>query len=484
MTTLVWLQRELRLQHVPALTEAIQLAQTKPSTHAVIWVYFHDPQQVIGQANSVWLAHSLMLLQQQVRQAGGQLWVIEGEFKQNLQRLIEHYAVDTINYSFQVGEPFRGMQQQALEVCQKRAVKLQPFFSETLMEPEQIKNQKGKPYAVFTPFYKTLTAALSSVTPFESCSLDFQVLNATPIDKEWTGLPESLQRLMNSQWAKQVMSHWRVGEALAWERLDQFLTVYLSNYAEDRDFPALKATSQLSAHLHFGEITTRDIYFCLQGQLEAGKLSSEQVLPWLRQLAWAEFAKTLLWHFPETEYAPFQEKFKHFNWQRDERLIECWQTGQTGIPIIDAGMRELWQTGTMHNRVRMLVASFLTKNLNQSWLVGKEWFDHTLLDADPANNCMGWQWVAGCGVDAAPYYRLFNPVVQSQKFDPDGVYIKTWVPELKGLSNKAIHVPWEFEAECQQKNIKLGQDYPYPVLALKQSRESHLRRVSALRDDS
>ena len=479
MSTLVWLQRELRLSHLPALQIALEEAQTKKTK--VILVYFHDPKQTIGEANCLWLAHALRQLQNSVQEQGGQLWVIEGDFTHQLEQVIEDYAVKSLYYSYQVGEPFQSMQQQALEVCQTHKVRLQPFFSETLTQPGEVLNQQGKPYVVFTPFYKSLMSKTALIEPLDESVGDVSLLKQTPKDEKWAGLPDSLTELMQHKWAKKLMVHWLVGEKAAWKRLDRFVESFLADYDHDRDFPALRANSRLSAHLHFGEINPRAIYYYFVSKLEARELKAEHASPWLRQLVWAEFAKSLLWHFPETQEVPFQTKFKGMEWQEDATLIRLWQSGQTGVPIIDAGMRELWQTGIMHNRVRMLVASFLTKNLNQSWLAGKAWFDDTLVDADPANNAMGWQWVAGCGVDAAPYYRLFNPVVQSQKFDAEGVYLRNWLPELKNLSNKAIHAPWEHQEECRLKGVVLGKTYPKPLVDLKQSRVEHLERVDQLK---
>jgi len=479
MSTLVWLQRELRLTHLPALQSALE--QASQDGQKVILAYFHDTEQLIGEASTLWLAHSLKLLQQSVAEQGGQLFVIEGAFKEQLQAVIEAYNVKSLHYSFQVGEPHQAMQQQALEVCQQNKVALQPFFSETLMPPGEILNLQNKPYVVFTPFYKSLMSKAAMIEPLDASVGDLSLLNRSPINANWTGLPTSLSTLSTQKWAKKLMVHWLVGEKAAWKRLDRFVESFMADYDHDRDFPALRANSRLSAHLHFGEINPRAIYFYLMAKMENGEVSSSHASPWLRQLVWGEFAKTLLWHFPETQAEPFQAKFKGMEWQDDQFLIERWQQGQTGIPIVDAGMRELWKTGTMHNRVRMLVASFLTKNLNQSWLVGKDWFDNTLVDADPANNAMGWQWVAGCGVDAAPYYRLFNPVVQSQKFDAEGVYLRNWLPELKNLSNKAIHAPWEHAQECELKGVVLGKTYPEPLADLKRSRVEHLARVDQLK---
>lgn len=493
MTTLVWLQREFRLTALPALQAALSsrtdFLHETPSD-GVIFAYFHDPAHTVGDANTLWLAYSLQTLQQAIRAQGGELWMVEGDFVTEFSKLLTAHSVKQVFYSYQVGEPFKTLQQQALELCQNGGVALQPFYSEFLIEPEQIRNQQNTPYLVFTPFYKALLTKQALIEPLEESVGD---LSATaqiqPFDQAWLNLPASLQRLLSLPWAQKmpinhdadVVDAWQVGEDSAWHKLQTFIEEGLADYEEDRDFPKLRATSVLSPHLHFGELNPRTVFFYLQSLLAESRVKYDHAMPWFRQLVWREFARHLLVNFPNTEQEPFQSKYQKMSWQTDEKSYQAWSKGLTGIPIIDAGMRELWQTGTLHNRVRMLVASFLTKNLNQHWLLGKAWFDDTLFDADPANNTMGWQWVAGCGVDASPYYRLFNPVTQSTKFDADGDYIKTWVPELKLLSKKAIHAPWEHSAECLAKGIVLGENYPLPIVDLKQSRTAHLERVEAMK---
>lgn len=490
MTTLVWLQREFRLTALPALQTALssQASSHHRSPGLVIFVYFHDPLHSVGEANSLWLAHSLQKLQQEIRDKGGDLWMVEGDFSTQFSKVLSSHQVKQVFYTFQVGEPFKTQQKNALKVCQQLSVALQPFYSEFLLEPDQVRNQKDKPYLVFTPFYKALLAKQALIEPLDESVGDLSLTGKIkPNNQAWLSLPDSLQKLLAQPWAKKMPlneddgGHWQVGEMFAWQKLQHFIDTGLESYDEDRDFPKLNATSLLSPHLHFGEINPRSIFFTLQSLIAVGSVKYEQAMPWFRQLVWREFARHLLVNFPETEQEPFQVKYQKMSWCNDETSYQAWLQGCTGIPIIDAGMRELWQTGIMHNRVRMLVASFLTKNLNQHWLLGKAWFDNTLFDADPANNVMGWQWVAGCGVDASPYYRLFNPVVQSVKFDADGVYIKKWLPELKALSKKSIHAPWEHSAECLAKGVVLGEDYPLPIVDLKKSRVEHLARVEAMK---
>ncbi|QCU89922.1 cryptochrome/photolyase family protein [Thiomicrorhabdus sediminis] len=475
MTTLVWLQRELRIDELPALQSALE------NDGSVIVAYFHDDRFQVGQANSAWLAQSLLTLKQDYERRGGELWLVAGDFSSSLDELIERFAIKQINYSYQVGEPFVAMQQIALQVCQKHQIALQPFYSEFLFQPEQMLNLQNKPYLVFTPFYKSLSKKRFQITPLSATQKDLSATANIAVPKNHAVLPESLQRLLDQPWAQKVMAHWSVGEKQAWQHAEQFIANHLESYLEERDFPSIAATSCLSAPLHFGELTLKSLYFYMLVRIENGQLNEEFAMGWFRQLVWKEFARHLLYWFPQLQTEPFQTKYAQMQWDQRADIMMRWQQGLTGIPIIDAGMRELWQTGVMHNRVRMLVASLLTKNLNQHWLAGKQWFDDTLVDADPANNIMGWQWVAGCGVDAAPYYRLFNPVTQSLKFDAKGRYLRKWLPELAALSDKAIHEPWNHAMECQMKGITLGEQYPHPMVDLQQSRKQHLERVELLK---
>lgn len=485
MTSLVWIQRELRLQSTPVIHQALA------ESDKVILAYFHDPKQTVGQANTARLAASLLNFKSNIEQYSANLWMLEGDFETQLIELIKQQNIKQVYYSYQVGSPFVQMQQTALEVCQKYKVALTPFYSEFLLEPECLLNKQQKPYLVYTPFYKNFLTKQTQIEPIyeplpsgDKLSDKANVLakaGVIEVPQKYADLPNDLANVVKQPWATKILAFWPVGEEAAWNRLYDFIQEDIAGYILDRDFPAQSATSALSSYLHFGEISMRDVFFTLQAMVESGEVKADIAQPWLRQLVWKEFARHLLHWFPETEKQPFQKKYLAMQWPQDSHFIHLWQQGKTGIPIIDAGMQELWQTGIMHNRVRMLVASFLTKNLNQHWLVGKQWFDDTLLDADPANNVLGWQWVAGIGVDAAPYYRLFNPVTQSVKFDKTGEYIKSWLPQLKNLSNKAVHEPWLHKQECELKGLILGKDYPYPLVDLKQSRAEHLDRVSDMK---
>lgn len=474
MTHLIWLQRDLRLSDHMPLFKALQRDQK------LVIAYIHDPKQTLGDANSVWLAHSLLALQQSIALKGGDLLMLEGDFETCFEQVLQHHQIAQVSYHFEVGEPFQSHQHSVLNLCKKYQVGLNPF-DPTWFRADQVLSQKGGTYSVFTPYYKKLMTLLNQVS-FPAREPDD--LAAAKLDHA-SELPSHLVHISQQPWAIKMLAHWQdgqglaIGEQAAWHRFEQFALEDINDYSQGRDFPSQASTSRLSTHLQFGEISMRQLLYSLQARKANPDYQSHALDVFIRQLAWREFGRYLLYIHPQLETTPFQAKFATFPWDDSPHLVEAWQTGQTGFPIIDAGMRELWHTGWMHNRVRMLVASWLTKNANQSWRIGQAWFANTLIDADPANNAMGWQWVAGCGVDAAPYYRLFNPIVQSEKFDGDAEYIKRWLPELKTLPAKYCHAPWLHSASLSQYGFKLGVDYPKPTLDLQQSRVNHLQRVEA-----
>ena len=344
-----------------------------------------------------------------------------------------------------------------------------------LREPWQHLKKDGTPYRVFTSFWKSLY----KVGPSRDSVTIPDHLPAAPKNRLPKSPPiESLRLLPTLHWDKAFYQHWQPGEDGAWNALKDFCDGRLIGYKTDRDIPEISGTSRLSAHLHFGEISPLQLWqYLLQwGASETSPGTLTAVEAWLRQLGWREFSHHLLYHFPHTALQPLDTRFERFPWHTDYAAsLTRWQKGQTGIPVVDAGMRELWATGYMHNRVRIIAASLLTKNLRTPWQEGARWFRDTLVDADLANNTMGWQWIAGSGADAAPFFRIFNPVLQGEKFDKAGVYVRRWVPELAGLENKYIHQPWSAEPETLAKaGIRLGREYPEPVVDLKTSRQQAL----------
>ncbi len=474
-TAIVWFRRDLRLTDNPALTTAIKKCAS------IIPLYVHQADDKSpwppAAASHWWLHNSLHNLDLSLQSHGSRLIIQTGEIKQALKQLISKYQVTHLFWN-RLYEPSILERDNNIEQWLKTIdIEYQTFNASLLAEPWQIENKACKPFRVFTPFWRRVGQLLTSIEP------------PIPAPKKIPPVPKalksvSLQRLKllpEIDWHQGLERNWNPGESGAFDRLHSFLDTRLTTYDTTRDIPSDSGTSRLSPHLHFGEIGPRQILFALQGLSATDQKGRES---YMRQLAWREFAQHLLYHFPHTQESPLVTKFEHYPWQRKAAaadLLTAWQRGETGIPIVDAGMRELWQTGWMHNRVRMIVASLLTKNLGIHWLEGARWFWDTLVDADLANNTLGWQWTAGCGADAAPFFRIFNPVRQGERFDPDGDYVRRWVPELAGLSNKQIHAPWlANQNQLQQAGVELGKDYPEPIVDLKSSREqalSHWNRI-------
>jgi deoxyribodipyrimidine photo-lyase len=319
---------------------------------------------------------------------------------------------------------------------------------------------------VFTPYYKN--GCLQAEEPRKPMLRPKEMTLADA--KEGTLSIDALALLPEVRWDRSLEPHWQIGERGAHAALHTFLERGIQDYRQKRDFPALKKVSRLSPHLHWGEISPHQVWYAA-----ACAGLPEDVEHFRREIAWREFSHYLLYHFPSLPTDNFNRRFDQFPWNDDRGLLSRWQQGNTGIPIVDAGMRELWQTGYMHNRIRMITASFLTKNLLLHWHHGQSWFSDCLVDADLANNSAGWQWVAGCGADAAPYFRIFNPVTQGKKFDPDGEYTRRYVPELSRMPIQYLFDPWEAPAEVLDRaGIALGDTYPNPVVDLKASRERAL----------
>lgn len=428
-TCLLWFRRDLRLLDNPALNWATQ------NSKRIIALYINDPesdnQWRAGAASRWWLHHSLQHLQQQLKTHGIELQLLQGDTISTLERVLEQSDATQLVFN-QLYEPYY-RQQTALLVQRLRKrfagkVTLQAFDSGLFFKPGSVLNNQQLPYRVYTPFYKKLRPLLDQ--HYSHYRIDRPHFNREkqPLLKQTLTLSQ-LALLDSYPWYEKLSSVWSPGEAGAHQALDAFLEQPVLHYQQQRDIPSINGTSRLSASLHFGEITPQQIFLSLQALLyehESG-IDKSSIETFIKQLLWREFAHHVLWHFPHTQNQPMDSRYQNSFWKKNEALLQQWQQGRTGIPVIDAGMQQLWQTGWMHNRVRMICSSFLTKNLGLHWLQGARWFWDTLLDADLANNSMGWQWVAGCGVDAAPYYRIFNPLTQSKRFDPENRYTQQWL---------------------------------------------------------
>ncbi len=467
---LVWFRRDLRVADNPALSAA--------KSDRVIPIYIHAPDDEApwqpGAASNWWLHHSLLSLQDRLKTIGSRLIIRQGDTQQVLSRLIEETGAEAV-YCNRLYEPATIKRDTKLKKqLTDQGLEYRSFSGSLLFEPWQIKTGNDTPYKVYTPFWH---ACEKQGLPHD-IQPAIRKLSAVSTRLKSMHVDE-LQLLPHIDWDAAFYEHWQPGEAKAQKRLREFIKHDLADYDRSRDYPERTGTSRLSPHLHFGEISPRQIVYAIEQARHTvqSPTFSKNANSYLREIIWREFTHHVLYSFPDTLSKPLNPRFKQFPWQnRQTKLLRAWQLGQTGFPIIDAGMRELWHTGIMHNRVRMIVGSLLTKNANYHWLQGAKWFWDTLVDADLAQNTFNWQWIAGCGADAAPYFRIFNPVTQSEKFDKNGNYIRKWVSELRDVPNKFIHTPWEMDEQQQaQYRCRIGHDYPERILDLKQTREEALR---------
>jgi deoxyribodipyrimidine photo-lyase len=449
-SSIVWFRQDLRLEDNTALSAAIE--RKAPVVPIFIWPS-NEFEWMPGSASRRWLRSSLESLQNELSKIGLKLLFRVGQPDVVLQEIIRQSQASHLFWN-RCYEPLAIQRDTQIKTLfKKEGIEVKSFNGSLLLEPWEIANKQGKPFQVFTPFWKAASQQIDL-----SVSLDLlQKAHTTDLKL----VSEPLDVLNTGSEDFSVGSFWKPGEPHAKKVLKHFLEAAILSYPEMRDRPDLDLTSHLSPYLHFGEISPKSIL----REISKTYQNEPIVELFIRQLGWREFAHHLLYHFPQTPNHPLRENFNQFPWKYDEEFLKRWQQGQTGYPIVDAGMRQLLALGWMHNRVRMVVGSFLVKDLLLPWQEGAKWFWEKLLDADLANNTLGWQWVAGCGADAAPYFRIFNPVLQGEKFDPEGDYIKKWVPELAKLPKKWIHKPWLAPEELLNSlGVKLGKTYPNPIV--------------------
>ncbi len=463
---ILWFRQDLRLADNPALNAALENGKLIP---VFIWdEAAHAPHEP-GAASKAWLHHSLNALKLSLK---GNLRVFWGDSNKVLQQLCKETGAQEVfwNRSY---EPAIMTRDASIEQgLSKAGIETRPCSASLLWEPWEVKKDDGSPYKIFTPFYRKAMMKGPSRRALGTPKLKFASL--PPCGRE-TSI-DALKLLPKYPWHQKLLLQGRAGEANARQSLEAFVHDGLDTYTSQRDRPALKATSNLSPHLHWGEVSPHQAWERVQYEGD-----NEDIEHFKRELAWREFSYYLLHHFPGLPTQNLKPKFDGFPWRKHAQHLKHWQQGQTGYPIIDAGMRELWQTGLMHNRVRMLVASFLVKNLMIDWRQGAAWFWDCLLDADLASNSAGWQWVAGSGCDAAPYFRIFNPITQGEKFDKEGDYTRRLVPELSKLPNKYLFRPWEAPAEVlDAAGVQLGKNYPRPIVDIKPSRIRALEAFKTL----
>jgi len=478
MTTLLWFRRDLRLADNPALDAAVAIGRP------VIPVYICDDADAgewsPGGASRWWLHGSLSALSSEIEARGNRLILKTGPAEAVINELISETGATSVYWNRRY-EPWATRRDEKIKTALKgKGMEARSFNAGLLKEPWAITTQKGEPYKVFTPFWKALRA---SGEPDQLKPAPQRIPAPNDFSKSddlnsWGLLPTK------PDWASGLRDAWTPGEDAAQSRLHDFIDAAVFDYQDKRNLPGVSGTSRLSPHLHFGEIGPRQIWHTViaSALAQTGSPMPRGAETYLSEIAWREFSYHLLFHFPELPLKPLRTEFSNFPWANDPDALSAWQRGATGYPIVDAGMRELWTTGWMHNRVRMIVASFLIKDLLIDWQTGEKWFWDTLVDADLASNAASWQWVAGCGADATPYFRVFNPTIQGTKFDPDGSYVRRWLPEVSRLPDRLIHAPWTAKPiELADAGIELGRDYPAPIVDHSIARNRALEKYKLLK---
>ena len=467
MTTIVWFRRDLRISDNPALAAAVKRGAVVP-----LFILDETGRRPLGGTSRWWLHHSLTALGKSL----GRLVLRRGDPAQLLPQIAKACGADTVMWN-RCHEPDALRCDETVVAALERAgVAVETFNGDLLHEPSEIRTQTGGPFKVYTPFWRACRAR--KIVPPGRAHKPEALIDSIDSDElaTWTLLPE------RPNWATGWEKYWTPGEQGAQARLEAFLRSDLKDYATARDRPAGRNTSLLSPHLHFGEVSPRQVWARVSFAAQKPALA-QTAAKFEAELGWREFCAHLLYHFPTIPEQNWRKEFDKFPWRRSAADLNAWRRGQTGYPMVDAGMRELWHTGWMHNRVRMIVASFLVKHLRIDWREGEAWFWDTLVDADLANNAGNWQWVAGSGADASPYFRIFNPMLQGEKFDPKGEYVRRWCPELKKLPDKYIHAPFDADGGVlAEAGVTLGRDYPKPMVDHAEARAAALaayRKITA-----
>jgi deoxyribodipyrimidine photo-lyase len=479
---LVWFRDDLRVTDNPALNAAAD------SGAPVLCFFVLDDEspglRPLGSAARWWLHGSLLALRDSLRERGAELLVFAGESRAIAERIVVATRAESIHWNRRYAAGEIAIDTALKQRLSAAGVQVRSFNGRLLHEPWDIVTRAGTPFQVFTPYARAVFAKGDPARPL-----------AAPRRIEAGEWPASVRQLGREipdlrlepdrpDWAAGFREVWRRGEPAALERLDRFVVRSLSGYAANRDRPAVPGTSRLSPHLRFGEISPRQLWHTVRAADCAGRTrcAASDMEKLLTEIVWRDFCYQLLHQHPALAERPHDDRFERFPWRSDEQGIDAWKRGRTGYPIVDAGMRQLWRTGWMHNRVRMVTASFLVKHLLVDWRIGEAWFWDTLVDADPANNAFSWQWISGSGPDSAPFHRIFNPVLQGEKFDPGGEYVRAFVPELSRMPASSIHKPWEASAAIlRSAQVSLGETYPAPVVRHEHARERALNAFRALR---
>lgn len=469
--TIVLFRNDLRLDDHPGLWHAA-------NTGAILPLYIqHDQTQEQNSAQDYWTYYSLQNLQSTFSNYDVPLILRKGDVISQVLQLALDTQANAVYFNERFSQTERAEDERLANILQANDIEVKAFYGDTLFDVTSIRNQQNKPYAIFTSFYKRCLQEQARKPLGRPANM-----RAFPINVSSLTL-DQLQ-LLNGDWYSKFRNYWRPGMDSALDQWELFIKGGLYDYKDKRDYLTKETISKMSPFIALGNISIRFLWASCQEliEVEADPAFAQQIESFLRQLIWREFSIYQLLSYPSFTTLSLRSNFQHFEWEPNSLYLHAWKKGQTGYPLVDAGMRELWETGYMHNRVRMVVASFLVKHLLQPWQEGYDWFEHTLLDFNAANNAMGWQWVSGTGIDSAPYFRIFNPSLQGEKFDIDGTYIKKWVPELASLPSKYIHAPQTAPtAILEQANITLGDTYPLPIVDHKTARARALERYNAIK---
>ena len=466
-----WFRQDLRLHDNLALQNLV--AECKK----IIPVFILDENDKIGSASKWWLYNSLDSLNTSLKLKDSKLFYFKGNPVDIFLQLASDYKITNIYWNRLYDKYSIRRDTIIKKKLNDSNVKVETFRGSLINEPWKIKNKSNSFFKVFTPYWNKCIEEIGSIKLLKPPKKiqTFFIQSPISIDKE------EFQLIPNkSLWVKEIEKNWIPGETQALVNFKTFKDKIIENYDQGRDRPDKNYTSKLSPYLHFGEISPERIFVEVDKKKIVNNKSKKK---YLAEIGWREFSYNLLFNYPNLKTEPIQEKFKKFQWKNNSKFLVSWKKGTTGYPIVDAGMRQLYKIGWMHNRVRMIVGSFLCKNLLLHWSEGEKWFFDTLVDADLGSNSAGWQWIAGCGADAAPYFRVFNPVLQGLKFDPEGAYVKQYVPEISSLPLRFIHNPWEMNLEEQNKyKCLIGKDYPKPIVGLSSSRDRALKAFALLKE--
>ncbi|WP_233353144.1 cryptochrome/photolyase family protein [Henriciella mobilis] len=472
--TLVWLRNDLRLTDHPAIAAAAERGGE------VICVYIFEETDALrakGGASLWWLDKSLRALRSDISSLGGKLICRKGDPEKIVPALVEETKATSVFWGRRYGKAEREIDGRIKQALQDNGIDARSFNTTLLTEPWQIETGSGGYYKVFTPYWKAVRESYEAPSTLPRPEkLGGMGVNGERIE-DWALHPTQ------PYWSEGFATMWTPGEAGAAARLSDFLDHGVRQYEDMRNRPDCDGTSGLSPHLHFGELSPVQVWRAVKSRIDSGLQPESSAWSFLSEIVWREFSYVLLYFNPDMGWENYNPKFNAMPWKKDSASLTAWKKGQTGYPIVDAGMRQLWARGWMHNRVRMIVASFLTKHLLIHWRDGEDWFWDTLVDADPASNSSGWQWTAGSGADAAPYFRVFNPITQGQKFDVSGRYVREWCPELKDLPTKYLHAPWTADPETLKRaKVDLGTTYPKPIIDHAEGRERALTAWEALKE--